>query len=706
MIKKIILLMVVLPVGVSIFQNCGQFSSNKGFSSTQGFVTDYSLNEIVPNTSIPVGVPMANNSCVNGSKWFTELDTNAYTVNENDPTCSTQQVKVVYAVDAEYECILGSGQPTGQTRRGKRLRTLGVCSVPVSNNPAPKDCVGAKHKEIILKDIDPQKRSDNCGDGGVREILAHRQQQYVCTDGELVPNGNIIVVKEEVIKQCVQVPRDCQGLAHNSRTTLSVEDFRETQKCANGSDKVVLRSQTAEFQCINGSIMRLTNSEKLGAVRQTITQCMPDQPKPTMCEGGILHGNTIEKDTDGVQSQEACLNGRGNYLFIDLYKQTYRCDNKKLVKVGLPRKISRKNLTECEDTPVDPDDIYGNWNVQSTNNLPNHRGNWSTSINAAKPNTRVSYQLADLKIDNMTQAGFSRAKMALGQTDSQGSLYWGGFTAGGFDQNGQMVPGCGMAQTCVFTWNIEVEGYAPKQLTVSVFPLAFEGMRANGATTGTASWSISTSNNASNNRGKWTNRIYNARANASVYFTHTRFLIDGNPQPLDSMRYLQATPVNSSGEYYWGGYMQSCPASSTCVYTWKVEVEGQGSKDMTVTVHPEMTASPVASPNTPSTPTSNQYKNWALSVVNNLPNGRGQWTSSITGAQPGATAYYKHIVYKLNGVSQPVTHSRTVLGVIAGDGKYVWGGTIACPEQSTCEYQWEIDIPGYGMKIQTARITP
>ncbi len=92
----------------------------------------------------------------------------------------------------------------------------------------------------------------------------------------------------------------------------------------------------------------------------------------------------------------------------------------------------------------------------------------------------------------------------------------------------------------------------------------------------------------------------------------------------------------------------------------------------------------------PSTP---NYSNWTVETNNNLTNGRGHWTSRISGAQPRAIALFRMTKYLLNGQPQDLSgQGYQVLGTIGADGNYFWGGTVYCPAGMSCDFEWDINI--------------
>ena len=220
---------------------------------------------------------------------------------------------------------------------------------------------------------------------------------------------------------------------------------------------------------------------------------------------------------------------------------------------------------------------------------------------------------------------------------------------------------------------------------------------------------MTTNNNLPNNRGQWTSRIYGAPAGQKVFMAHTYYSIDGVVQSgINSSNQYQGQ-IAPNGEYLWGGFIEGCPKSSVCEHRWEIEVQGHGSKTLSVTIFKEMeSGGNITAVSDNSSTTSADYSRWTLGTVNNLANGRGKWTSTITGAHPGKTVYAKTILFTIDGVEQNLGQQvKNSFGIVSGDGKVVWGGVISsCPASSTCRYQWEIEVESYGTKILTAEIKP
>ncbi len=92
------------------------------------------------------------------------------------------------------------------------------------------------------------------------------------------------------------------------------------------------------------------------------------------------------------------------------------------------------------------------------------------------------------------------------------------------------------------------------------------------------------------------------------------------------------------------------------------------------------------------------YSNWSTSTSNSLPNGRGTWSSIITGAPPNAQVFYANIT--------PTVTPQAPLGMTDSNGQFKWGGTIGCATGQSCINQYRIAIPGWGSRILEADASP
>ncbi|MCJ8275241.1 MAG: hypothetical protein HRT44_00135 [Bdellovibrionales bacterium] len=102
---------------------------------------------------------------------------------------------------------------------------------------------------------------------------------------------------------------------------------------------------------------------------------------------------------------------------------------------------------------------YLDWFVTTNNNYSNNRGLWSTTLGHARPHTHVYTRLLQYSVGGVSQPITDATYKYLGATNAMGELHWGGLTAGGFAQNGQMMSGCPPEVSCSIEWGILVEGH-------------------------------------------------------------------------------------------------------------------------------------------------------------------------------------------------------------------------------------------------------